>query len=101
MAFSPDGEVLATDSMDRTIRLWNMRGENLAVLEGHTDQLWGVTFSPDGQLLASNSSDKTVRIWNLNGELLNTLEGHESVVITKVQGQKWSAVSSKLTLSGI
>ncbi|WP_375539537.1 hypothetical protein [Planktothrix sp. FACHB-1365] len=27
----------------------------MRVLEGHTDQAWGVSFSPDGQIIASAS----------------------------------------------
>ncbi|MCF3568849.1 hypothetical protein L2E75_22350, partial [Planktothrix agardhii 1807] len=55
-------------SVDRTVRLWSIDGKLLRTLEGHTDQVWGVSFSPDGQMIASASVDRTVRLWSIDPE---------------------------------
>ena len=77
VAFSPDGQTLASASWDNTIRLWNSStGAPLNTLTGHTHWVHSVAFSPDGNTLASGSSDSTIRLWNPNtGELLKTLTG--------------------------
>lgn len=63
VAFSPDGQLLASASRDKTVRLWNATtGEQVQRLEGHSDWVETVAFSPDGQLLASASHDETVRL---------------------------------------
>ena len=65
MAFSPDGEHLASGSSDDTVRIWRMAtGEEIARLSEHTNDVASVAFSADGEQLASASFDRTIRLWN-------------------------------------
>jgi len=65
VAFSPDGEHLASASADITVRLWDVvTGAPLHALQGHSDVIETVAFSPDGKRLASASDDKTIRFWD-------------------------------------
>jgi WD40 repeat protein len=75
VAFSPDGQTLATGGQDKKIKIWNLQnGKSIRTLAGHSGGVNCVAFSPDGQTLASGSFDKKIKIWNLeNEELLNTL----------------------------
>jgi small GTP-binding protein len=82
VAFNPQGEMLASGSDDKTVKLWEARsGKLLRTLEGHQEWVWSVAFDPKGETLASGSQDKTVKIWEAqSGKLLRALEGHQDVV---------------------
>lgn len=80
VAFSGDGQLLASGNDDKTIKLWHPHtGELLRTLQGHFNYVSSVAFSADGQLLASGSRDNTIKLWSpYTGELLLTLQiqGH-------------------------
>lgn len=77
VAFSPDGQMIASASSDNTIKLWSKEGNLQHTLKGHTDSVYRVRFSPDGKTLASASKDKTVKLWSKKGKLLNILDGYK------------------------
>jgi len=65
IAWSSDGNLMATAQADGSIRLWAAAtGRPLHTLTGHEKSVTSVDFSLDGKLLASASKDGTVRLWD-------------------------------------
>lgn len=87
VAYSPDGQLLASASTDRTVQIRPVtnlsRFNSVPEIElPHPDFVWAVAFSPDGRFLASGSADGGVRLWDtasLSGEPINTFFHDERV----------------------
>uniref|UniRef100_A0A7N6AKW8 Coronin n=1 Tax=Anabas testudineus TaxID=64144 RepID=A0A7N6AKW8_ANATE len=57
--------LLVSSSYDLTVRLWNLDSrEQVKLLSGHEDQIFGMAWSPDGKLLATVCKDGKVRIYD-------------------------------------
>jgi WD40 repeat protein len=78
VAFSADGSLVASASMDQTVKIWSTSSWTLQrTLTGHTNGVASIAFSPDGQEIVSGSVDGTLKIWDRsNGNCLVTIAAH-------------------------
>ena len=81
-AFSPDGDRVASASVDGTARIWSTATlKQELTLKGHTGSVSTVAFSPDGKSIATASSDLTIKVWDAaTGSELRLLKGHTKPV---------------------
>lgn len=80
-AFAPDGQTIATASMDKMIHIWDLNGNLKSTLLGHTRMVNDVDFSPDGSKIISASDDSTAIIWNAKkGNIIKVLKKHKADV---------------------
>ncbi|WP_026734408.1 serine/threonine-protein kinase [Fischerella sp. PCC 9605] len=82
LAFQPSGNILASGSDDKTIKLWNWKSRRkIRTLHGHKGIVYSIAISPDAQTLVSGGNDNNIKIWNLNtGKEIRTLKGHSNWV---------------------
>lgn len=110
LAWNPTGQLIATGSANRTLRIWNPERANARYsteLRGHSAGIEKVLFNPvrDAEL-ASCSSDGTVRFWDVRsktcvsrldvgGEAFTlswSADGKVVIVGRKVRNISWSSV---------
>lgn len=104
----PAGQVLASCSEDKTLRLWKVVEGGWTcfvpliqtnIRDKHTKSIRALAWSRSGSHLASASFDGTVIIWAYRPPLLEgvlTLEGHES----EVKSVSWSVNDQYLATCG-
>ena len=64
LAFSDDGQLLASAGFDKTVRLWDAEdGRERGQLVGHTQQVNAVAFSPDRRTVVSAGMDGAAVVW--------------------------------------
>lgn len=76
VAFQPTGDVLASSSLDGTLRLWQSSSGHLQrSIDVNIAEAWGVSFDPQGKVIVSGGQSGVVSIWDVEtGSLLKSLE---------------------------
>jgi hypothetical protein len=83
IAYSPDGQFLASGSHDATLRVWDAAtGKELRRFDGFHGTMESVAFSPDSKLLATGGDQfRTIHVWELaTGKEVLQLKGHRGPV---------------------
>jgi Prp8 binding protein len=90
LALSPDGTTMLSNSMDNTLKSWDIQsfcsGERelktfKGVVHNAEKRLLKCCWSPDGEMVSAGSSDNVVHVWDyLTSEELYALPGHKGGV---------------------
>jgi WD40 repeat protein/serine/threonine protein kinase len=79
VTFSPSGRLLATAHGDGSIRIWDLRTEQIVQkLQGHRGLVFAAKFSPDAMQLANGGIDGTVRLWQLGDHPTGEIVGRHT-----------------------
>lgn len=112
IAFSPDGRLIASASLDRTVKVWDVQTGNLQRTLNVGESGWGtssVAFSPDGKTLATGSggsrdekSTGQIKLWLVeSGELRLTMtDPGAAVLITESPALTFSPDGKTLASTG-
>jgi WD40 repeat protein/serine/threonine protein kinase len=103
MAFSPDGNTLATASLDYSIALWDFaKRQRITTLQGHLSEVWAVAFSPDGQTVISAAKDGSVNFWPARPQAKDdSIAGQWQTLSFSKDGQSLAALNREGVLAFI
>jgi len=95
LAWSPDGQRLATASQDKTAVIWDAASRQVAKKLEHPCVVVAVAWSRNGKWLATRGSDQQIRIWDVGeGKLEHTFEPLHAAFSGR--GLTWNVDDSQL-----
>ena len=83
IAWSPDSNLLASGSDDKSIRLWDVSTglPHPTPFIGHHNYVYSLAFSPKGNMLVSGSYDEAVFVWDVRAaRVMRSLPAHSDPV---------------------
>jgi len=94
LAWSPDGGMLATSTIDGDIRLWSgTDGSLIRIMGGEAGPSGSIAFATDGSAIAAGMLDGSILAWNgTDGSLRQTLLAHTRQVASLDYSQCMDAV---------
>lgn len=98
---SSDGELIASVSNDRYLKLWTAEGRSVKEILADNTGLRTVSISPDGQIIATGGEERNFKLWDKTGKLLRVIEGHSAVVLDvefSPDGSKIASASADNTI---
>jgi WD40 repeat protein len=98
LAFSRDGQLLATASHEGVVRVWSVATWKEVHKLKAPERFGSVAFSPDGKVLAAGLGSGEIRFWDVTtGKERDTLRGHS----THVGGLAFSPDGKTLASAGV
>ena len=83
LAFNPSGTILATGSLDKTLKLWDMNGTLLKSITPGNNYVAGVSFDPTGTYVAAGGLNTSVTVWTVSdGSVARALTGYSTNVMS-------------------
>jgi WD40 repeat protein len=109
LAFSADGQWLASGSQNHTIKLWDLNDPDeqyrYVIRNAHYSEILSLAISKQYQILVSGGADRTIKLWDLaTGEKRSPkhiLEGHAGrvwCVAVSLDGSKIASASADFTV---